>query len=287
MSFNLQRNGALLANIEVAGINGQPGLGHYRLLMHLKLSMPGAPEGEKILLMDLGGSLSVSRGGGSFPLGVLYPSGKPTVTEALKDWRFPQETLAVELDYRKLEAIEDVRLGGDLTLMVSLWARVVRNSEFEFVSDTVTHHVNKGVWVETLGQLGYAKRMLLEVPVPDPNDAPQLAETAGHLSKAHQAMTRGDWRETVGCCRDVLESLSVALGEGKYTDPDMASIFENSRNKNKDERLRAIRQALMVFTHPARHADEVSAAIEWDRTDAVVMVSTLSALLKRFIEPKR
>jgi hypothetical protein len=74
--------------------------------------------------------------------------------------------------------------------------------------DDLTYPANQGTWGETLGKLGDAKVILLEIPVPDASDSPELATAAKHLANAQQAMAWGHCRKAVGSCRDCLEPLS-------------------------------------------------------------------------------
>jgi len=141
--------------------------------------------------------------------------------------------------------------------------------------------VNQTSWIKVLGQLGYAKLMLLEVPLLD-GLGPAFDEASGHLRKAKAAMLRGEYREAVGCCRDVIEALTRALRD---KDEQLAKLVTNTRELDKAERLRLLRQALKVLTHPARHADEVAAAIEWTRTDAVAVITMTAAVMQELAAP--
>ncbi len=113
--------------------------------------------------------------------------------------------------------------------------------------------------------LGYVRREAPESPL----------MTYEHTNK-------GNFRDSVGACRDVMESLSKALSDDQYQlDEVVKSWFKATRSMGKEERLRLIRRAVTVLTHPARHADEVSASIEWGPMDAravIVMAATLLQL---------
>jgi hypothetical protein len=104
------------------------------------------------------------------------------------------EVLDIELDHRRLEAIEEIRLGEGLTFALSLWGRVTVESTFHNVSHEDSLQVNQGTWVELLGQCGYARTILLEVPVPDIDSAPALAEAVSHVQKAQEALVGGGYR---------------------------------------------------------------------------------------------
>lgn len=191
-------------------------------------------------------------------------------------------TLGMDLSRAQLEALEVARNGGDLPLLLTWWAAIAD------VTGTVHHgnwlepyEINQSSWIKVLGQLGYAKMSLLEVPLLD-SLGPEFAAASGHLSKAKEAMLRGEYREAVGCCRDVIEALSLALGD---RDEQLARLVGNTRELSKAERLRLLRQALKVLTHPARHADEVAAAIDWTRVDAVSVITMTAALMQELAAP--
>ncbi len=103
---------------------------------------------------------------------------------------------------------------------------------------------------------------------------PGLKDAVNLLARAQDAMARGDHRDAVGDCRDVVERIDSAL----KLSVDQAG-FENQREKTKAERLKLIIRSLKVFTHPARHSDDASFAFEWNRLDASFAISAVAALI--------
>ncbi len=87
-------------------------------------------------------------------------------------------------------------------------------------------------------------------------------------------MAQGEYREAVAACRDVLEEVSRALKDDR-----IQLNGKEQRDWDKAERLLQLRRALKVVVHPAKHRDEVSAAIEWTRRDAISIVTMTSAVL--------
>lgn len=61
--------------------------------------------------------------------------------------------------------------------------------------------------------------------------------------------------------------------------------FSGAREMDKAKRLRLLRRAARVFTHPARHRDEVTASFEWNRIDAASTISIVAALLNELAAP--
>jgi hypothetical protein len=92
-------------------------------------------------------------------------------------------------------------------------------------------------------------------------------------------MLRGEYREAVGQCRDVLESISRGL-----RDKDQQPT-KPQQEWTKAERLQRVRSAMRLFTHPARHVDEVTATFEWSRIDAASTITMCAALLQELAAP--
>jgi hypothetical protein len=46
-----------------------------------------------------------------------------------------------------------------------------------------------------------------------------------------------------------------------------------------------LRRAARVFTHPARHQDQVTALFDWNRIDATSTISMVAALLNELAAP--
>lgn len=231
-----------------------------------------------VTLADLAGEIRVKSRVTNFqPLARLVPA-KPPVMIRFQQHNLNHETnMVAELSPRQIEAIEDMRLGEGLIFSARLAGLARWNSGVQRVEeDNAALHVNQGTWVEVLGELGYQKTLLLEVPVPDASSHPEMSEAVGHLACAQQAMYRGDWREAVGSCRDVLESLSRALGDVEEV---RNATVKSDPKADRTTRLRGVRKALKNLCHPARHADEHAARIEWSRADALSVVSMVAALL--------
>ena len=145
--------------------------------------------------------------------------------------------------------------------------------------------IPQGVWVPMLEQMGYQRTLLLEVSIPDADHRPELANAVELLSRSQGLIAEGQYTEAVGICRDVLEEITRALKDENVPDVPVAGLFEQTRQMNKAERLRLLRRAAKVLTHPARHRDEVAAAIEWSRIDAVSIVTITAALIQELQAP--
>ena len=204
-------------------------------------------------------------------------------------WPVPEQSfhatfrLTCDLDRARIEAIEDARAGRDLLLDLNIV--VVFSTGFGRVL-SVQHVVHQSMWIDVLDEMAYQRTLLVEVPMPDRNAQPDLAEAVALLTQSQRHLQRGQDREAVGSLRDVLEQVKLAFGDDDTLDPDLLRVlFADSRSMTKGERLRVMRRALMLVTHPARHRDQVSVAIDWSRMDATQMIAMTAAFVNEMSAP--
>jgi len=274
----------IFAELELKSIHGSPGLGFYRLIIRVGYTMHSKPSGQEVTVTNIGGADT------SVPfLGYVRREAPESPLMTYEHTNKGNFQFEIELDARRIEAIEHIRLGGDLNFTLNIYGIAFSASDgrSHTVTASLQYRANQSTWIEVLDQMGYRRTMLLEIPILDEKVSPRFPEAAEHLRTAQTHLLRGNFREgnfrdSVGACRDVMESLSKALSDDQYQlDEVVKSWFKATRSMGKEERLRLIRRAVTVLTHPARHADEVSASIEWGPMDAravIVMAATLLQL---------
>jgi hypothetical protein len=271
-----------IADAGVISVTAEAAIGFYRLEFTVEL----LPNRETLNIQSIsrfGGELllRLTRGGTPLPVSPLAPySNGPTSLPWVGGERLLMYLVA-DLDRSRLSALEEIRAGNEITLTVRLNLELQEGDSTTWTVVLMDHALKRDAWLEILKNLGFADRMLLEVPSLSPPSNPRLAQVFEHLQRAQNALLEGEYREAIGRCRDVLEALSLALGDGDRTRPEVEALFANSRTLDKDERLQALRRALKLLTHPARHADEVAQQIEWTRADALTVVHIVAALLAR------
>lgn len=287
MTFTLNGpGGETFGSATIARVNGTPGVGFFRLgvVIDIRTEPSHSPAGgtEAPRLIELVAEVRIAgRSVGVFaPIqpGHLPVQSYPTRTNQR------QIELTCDLDRARVEAIESARAGGNLPLDVWLsW----RFDDGHVSSNQEGFVVNQGVWTEILSQMGYRQTLLIEIPMPDPAAQPELAAAVAQLVQAHGHMMRGHDREAVGSLRDVLEDMTRALGDDdENIDPQLKRVlFDNSRNMTKAERLRVVRRALKLVTHPARHRDQVAVGIDWSRIDSAQMIAMVAAFLNEMSAP--
>ena len=191
--------------------------------------------------------------------------------------------LSCDLDRARIEAIEEVRSGGNLALDVSIQGRFDDGSP---ISGSEPFVVNQGIWINALAEMGYKKTLLIEVPLPDLHAQPEMAKAVADLEQAQRHMLLGHDRDAVGSLRDALDQLTLAFGDDDKIPADLERVlFANSKSMSKADRLRVLRRALKLVTHPARHRDQVTAAIDWSRIDAAQMITMTAAFIVEMSAP--
>lgn len=264
------------ASGNVKQVSGQRALGFYRLLIMVSLSVDthDAVLGER--LTSFPADIAV----GGLPLGRAEPRPHQLPILPAPHVQERQVQYEMDLDRARLEAIENVRAGQDLTINMTMFPTLMDSNNQPRQTTASTGYVaHQSVWLGVLDQMGYSKAMLIEVPIADAQQSPELAAAGRYLGQAQQALARGDYREAVGLCRDVLEEMKRALKDDDSMD------VTGLRDFNKARRLQLLRGAARAFTHPARHSDDVTAQFEWNRLDAASTISLVAALLNELAAP--
>jgi hypothetical protein len=283
--LNGPAGGGSFGRVTVSRVTGAPGIGFFRLGVTVDIIVEpaggssGAPDLPR--LAELLAEVRIAgRPAGRFE---PMPGYLPVVSYAARTNEAHIE-LTCDLDRARIEAIEAARGGRDLALDVWFNGRFGDGQAF---SNQEPFVVNQGVWVDVLSQMGYQQTLLIEVPIPSPAAQPELAEAVRLLGEAQGHMVSGHDRDAVGKLRDVLDQVTLAFGDDdENIDPALKSaLFQNSRGMDKAERLRVVRRALKLVTHPARHRDQVTAGFSWSRIDSAQMIAMVAAFINEMSAP--
>ena len=268
---------------ELTRFAGQRGVGTYRLTLNLEWSPTNYDElaGAKLIV---GGDLEVS-----FAQDAPAPLAQ---LQAIYAVAFPQRTqgtsaridLGANLTAAQIEAIERQREGGPIKLHLKLQGGVFRAAaegtnplSLVFWQDMV-YRLRPSDWIEVLEHWQYAEGFLIQVPMVSGPDSKRAVAARDDLKKAIHHMSEGRSREAVAACRDALE---VAFGEDRDPYPDLGYRVPGIENAGKDARFWVARRGLWAIAHAAKHRDDTTAAIEWERRDARALIMMVSALLER------
>lgn len=132
------------------------------------------------------------------------------------------------------------------------------------------------VWIAMIRKLGIAENVLVEIPLP-PSPKDPWTGVWKALGDARNAFEQGGsnaWQSTVTSVRLALERWRDVEQEDQGPGWKPPSRFEKE-SRTKKQRLDALRWHLMQAAHLGPH----TGAEDWSRDDALLMLSTLSALL--------
>lgn len=257
---------------------GVRGLGFYQLIIPIKITTHNVPKVQTITVANISGSLrvqgAVSQSNPTL-LGRLVQQGTNNPITTYEHVGNHYISLEIELDAARVEAIEQIRLGENLTFLIDLFATAYRGeSSQQLYRQPYQLTISQSDWIKVLESIGYRKTLLIEIPIPTGEANPALTEATKHLAKAQKQMLHGHCREAVGACRDVLESLNRSIND--EGEPAQTS----KRKRDKRERFLAIRTALLELTHAAKHVDDTTSLIEWNLADARASISLAATLLQ-------
>lgn len=208
-------------------------------------------------------------------IGVARPIRAPFTFCSYEHSGNHQSDFELLLDHQTLKKIEEVRSGNDLRFRIKLSTLAHRGGEKTRLEAEVEQPVSQSDWIKLLNEIGYSSIFLLEVPLPCAGN--HVSAPFKYLSEAHVAYLRGDWREVVGKCRDVVESAAQIYSMEKIHDDLL--VIGQSRGTDKWSRLSVIRRALHVFMHPARHPE--GSPERFEREDAYFAISACAGFLDR------
>jgi len=93
-------------------------------------------------------------------------------------------------------------------------------------------------WLALIEQLGYGKRMLVELPIPDPATQPTFAKAVAYLTKARSDFAAGRYKETGLECRYALEALKDDAEVPGDTYAELQTRIKNVARDKLDKRSR-------------------------------------------------
>ncbi len=278
-------DGTEFAELGIDAVRGAPGVGFYRLMCQVKVSTRPREE-DRVVVTDIEAELwMMGADRKKHCIGVLDQRGRRIPVETYGYSHPMQVGLELELDGTRLEAIERLRLGGKVKFSLDVMGLAhLADGRIVPVRAKLDYEVPQSRWVEILEEMGYRRTMLLEIPMPAREESASLEKVAEHLQSARQHLLNGRFRDAVAACRDVLESLAAEL----HDEEEMKNVsFARLPGKNKQERLRVLRKALISLAHAAKHSDSAAASIEWNYLDAQCMVIMAASVVRMVFGEKR
>jgi hypothetical protein len=268
--------GMKMARLAIGSLHAEAGLGFYLLILVARITLDPPRQGW-VKVQDIRGALLAGGPSGQRILSALRWR-EPFVRTVHEGERTAEDwiDLVAELDRSRMEAVEDLRAGGDLNLAARVQLLVQTEKELFWTRslEEAVYRVPQSEWVRILEQAGYDRRLLLEIPAPNPEEFPELARAAGLLREAQEALFRGDYRKAVVGSRAALEALTEVL-----KDRGQLGWKAFERELDKEGRFRLARAALFHLCSLAAHEGEKPT--DWLREDAAAILAMVGAVLRR------
>lgn len=260
-------------NLELNRVTGQPGIGLHQIRLDLRATAvpPSALRGTYALV---DGSMEFGSEAGFRQAGRLRAE-RPLVLPANEDNNV-QGTLSLIWDVtpEQLETMETLRKDREPYLRANLNLHLFRpgDSRPQLAWGTENLTVDITRWATVLEQAGYAQALVLILPMPTSDSSKSWSDCVEELRKARTAAIEGRYRDAVSTARHVVELLSQVR-------PVELATSRDKKERTKEQRFEAIREAVEDLADAAHHNDEVTREFKWERQDAVAVVNLIASLM--------
>lgn len=232
-------------------------------------------------------NLSARVFGGGEELGLathdrIYVGTNPgSDTSVAMEWRVPSPVL---------EQYEQTRDGGDVRFCFECRGEVcglvhvnggrslpLRTSAAQLNGSTVEVTYPREAWIAALNRIGFGLHVLVEVPLRPAPPAPWDAVWKA-LFDARTSFDQGGTTGWVNCVRSIRHALELwQAHEAEDHGPGWrAPTRSDKEQRTAAQRRDNLRWDLLQYAHRAPHGH----ADEWTRDEAILVMSTLAALLR-------
>jgi hypothetical protein len=272
MQINVQNNNhQTVANIQHVQVHGQPGVGSYTLLMRLTFQ-PVAIKIQTILR-----NLRIRIG--------LPDSARPIIAWGEKDDQGPitfteysnsnDAFFYVSLSTSLLNALEQIRGGGDLNLQIILTGTTIQGASAQDFAQMGNYVIPQQQWVTALGEMNFMRSLLYEIKFKgNLTNKPSSAESLLH--NAIQHFSKGHYTESVGYCRKIIEYLEKNEANKEKAINTVSKYKSAREDMTLEERILFLREALKNATQLSVHHTEDG---EFSRKQANAILGITIALI--------
>jgi hypothetical protein len=188
-------------------------------------------------------------------LASFLPQPQPLVMPQLGT----DQTLQLPLDIteRQLGLIEENRTDG-IRLNIWLAGHAMRDGSQVSVGDAqISHDIGQSDWIAMLQEMGYRRRLLLELDPPDPQAYPDLAEAIDYFLQGQNRYSEGEWRLAVESLRQCLASLVGMKADDEEQAEDVQGGLKELRKVQTgyEPRLELVRRATKFMCDLGAHPE--------------------------------
>jgi hypothetical protein len=223
-------------------------------------------------------ALGVGGSEAALPLAPLQPLERDPILRKVgaEEWF----TLAGDIDDRQLQLMEERRDGAQ-RFRIWLPGMTFREGRHEpFHANSIDYTISQSDWITILEQVGYARRYLVELEVPNPQSNPKLAEAIGFFVQARRRYMEGEWRH---CVESLRQSAAAIVGKRADEEDELGDVQAALKAANKakatttvgyDSRTELVRMALKFYADLGAHP-EVAETRRHHARAALVMANGL------------
>lgn len=266
MRISIQHNSTNIIEFDQLIVNGRDAVGGYAFSVTLR---GGRREcNTPISIFDISLNLSVLN-----PVRPLL-TNIPSSTQVVQCHNFAnnseQAYFELVLTKEQVNAIEDYRQEGDLTLNVGLRALTTSNAGLLTSFDVADVVIPREHWLNALKSAGFRQTLLFEVPLPSVSK-----EISQIVSKAQEFIETGHYKDAVMQCRHILEQIEKIRGDKSISSAANAKAYSKERqDMSSIERLLSLRQQLKNVCQLGAHGSE-----DFTRLQAKAVLALTMALL--------
>lgn len=266
MRLSIRHNSRRDIEFDQARVGAKKGVGGVVIMVGLEGNRNSCEK--PVTIMDI--SLSVSTEGGAMPIVLNVPSSTQVIRchEGIyRDNVYFEAFLTKE----QILAIEDYRKSGDLSIRFDLRAMTVCKDEVLSSFEVSGHSVPRQEWLNALKSARFQETFLFEIPLPKVSE-----EIRQLISKAQEFIDHGHYKEAVGLCRKIIETLEKIRGDKDVAKQASKKLSDSGERKNMTifERMLAMREQLNNICHLGVHGDE-----SFSRSQARAVLSATLSLL--------
>lgn len=278
-----------ICTLRLADPTGERGVGFHRLNFDARFSFAAA-EADQMRLTGLALDFQL----GMYPVGRASHSGIDLPSQLATTGGAFTTRVALDLSSSQLSALEDVRAGEDLVLRVDAhlqfagYAGYGGHPFWTFFSGE--YRIPQSVWVkQVLKPLAFQDYLLLEVPLSTHPQSAGLERAVGHLQKARDLASKGEFLHAVAECRPAMEEIERVYGLKPMDRATLAAYSAGDPKKaqqlDKASRFAVWRYGLASVIHAAHHKEEGHDPWEWGRAGAMAVITATAAMIEASYSP--
>lgn len=167
-------------------------------------------------------------------LGLIHWAGSRRYVRSSANAYENQIEVVCDLDWIRVETLEDHRAGKEPVLWLVFWPTLVDAQGFlDCDIGPIKVVVPRDNWLQVLSVLTDSRREVLEVQRPV-LESPEIDAAIGHIRESRARVGRGDFDEAVAACRRALESTAKALdvpSKAGAIEQALAAVTDDKRAK--------------------------------------------------------